>query len=178
MFPEITTQRFRLRKILSIDQQQIFEGLSNEDVIKYYGVSYKTFEDTLRQMQWYENLLNTETGIWWGISFRESKELIGACGFNNTSIEHKKTEMGYWLFPQNRKKGVMMEVAPAIIEYAFTVLKLHRIEASVEVDNIASKKLLIKLGFAYEGTLKQCELKNEKFIDLDYYALINASNSW
>ena len=178
MFPEIITQRFRLRKILLIDQQQIFEGLSNEDVIKYYGVSYNTFEDTLRQMEWYENLLNTETGIWWGISFRESGELIGACGFNNISIDHKKTEMGYWLFPQHWKKGIMMEVVPAIIEYAFRVLKLHRIEASVEVDNIASKKLLIKLGFAYEGTLKQCELKNEKFIDLEYYGLINNKKPW
>lgn len=53
MFPEIATQRFCLRKILSTDQQQIFEGLS--DVIKYYGVSYSTFEETNVQMEWYDN---------------------------------------------------------------------------------------------------------------------------
>ena len=172
MFPEITTKRFRLKKILSIDQQQIFEGLSNEDVTRYYGVSYETFDDTLQQMVWFENLLKTETGIWWGISFRESKELMGACGFNAISQEHWKAEMGYWLLPANWKMGIMFEVIPAIIDYAFSVLKLHRIEASVEIDNIASKKLLIKLGFQYEGALKECELKNGKFIDLEYYALI------
>ncbi len=172
MFPEITTQRFCLRKILSTDQQQIFEGLSGEDVIKYYGISYNTFEETGRQMEWYENLIRTGTGIWWGISFRSTTELIGACGFNNISIEHNKTEMGYWLLPANWKMGIMFEVIPAIIDYAFNVLKLHRIEASVEIGNIASKKLLIKLGFQYEGTLKECELKNGKFIGLEYWALI------
>lgn len=175
MFPEITTPRCCLREIVSPDQQQIFEGLSDLDVIKYYGVSYKTFEETLLQMEWYENLLKTETGIWWGINFHCTKELIGACGFNNISTEHKKTEMGYWLMPQNWKKGIMIEVMPSIINYAFNILNLHRIEATVENDNLASKNLLLKLGFEYEGTLKECELKNEKFIDLDYYALITNS---
>ncbi len=172
MFPEINTQRFCLRKIVSTDQQQIFEGLSDKNVIKYYGVSCNTFEETKVQMEWYDNLLKTETGIWWGISFHGLPGLIGACGFNNISMEHKKTEMGYWLLPQNWKKGIMIEVIPSIINYAFNILNLHRIEATVEIDNLASKKLLSKLGFEYEGILKECELKNEKFIDLGYYALL------
>jgi [ribosomal protein S5]-alanine N-acetyltransferase len=173
MFPEIKTQKFCLRKIVSTDQQQIFEGLSDEVVIKYYGVSYNTFKETVRQMEWYDNLIKTGRGIWWGINFHGTTELIGACGFNNISMEHRKTEMGYWLLPQNWKKGIMIEVIPSIINYAFNILNLHRIEATVENDNLASKKLLIKLGFEYEGTLKECELKNEKFINLDYYALLD-----
>ena len=177
MFPEIITQRFCLRKIISTDQQYIFEGLSNGSVIKYYGVSFQTFEATMHQMEWYENLLNTETGIWWGICFQGSNELIGACGFNNISIEHNKTEMGYWLLPAYWKKGIMIEVIPSIIKYAFNQLKLHRIEATVETGNLSSNNLLRKLGFEYEGTLKECELKNEKFIDLEYYALITNNKS-
>lgn len=172
MFPGITTQRFHLRKILAIDQQQIFEGLSDEHVIKYYGVCYKTFEETITQMKWYESLLSAETGIWWGIHFSGGWEIIGVCGFNNISAEHKKTEMGYWLLPAYWKQGIMIEVLPKIIEHVFDVLHLHRIEATVETDNLASKKLLGKLGFQNEGTLKECELKNEKFIDLEYYALL------
>ncbi len=154
------------------DQRRVFEGLSDKAVIKYYGVSFKTFDEASRQMEWYENLLRTETGIWWGICFHDATELTGACGFNNISIEHKKAEMGYWLLPHSWKKGIMTEVIPSIIKYAFNVLNLHRIEATVETDNHASKKLLERLGFEYEGTLKECELKNEKFIDLDYYALV------
>ncbi len=172
MFPEIITQRFCLRKIISTDQQHIFEGLSNESVIKYYGVSFQTLEATMQQMEWYENLLKTETGIWWAICFQGTNELTGACGLNNISIEHNKTEIGYWLLPRYWKMGIMIEVIPSIINYAFNKLKLHRIEATVETGNLFSKNLLRKLGFEYEGTLKECELKNEKFIDLEYYALI------
>ncbi len=162
-----------LREILPADQQQIFEGLSDENVIQYYGVSYGTFADTRQQMDWYENLLETSTGIWWGISFMGEEKLTGACGINNINKEHRKAEMGYWLLPDNWGKGIMTEVLPLIIEHAFDTLDLHRIEATVEVDNIASKKLLSKQGFEYEGTLKECEFKNEQFIDLDYFALLN-----
>ncbi len=172
MFPELKTERFYLRKIVSTDQQQIFEALSDKEVIKYYGVSYRTFEEARDQMDWYENLLKTGNGTWWGICLNCSPLLVGACGFNNISIEHKKTEMGYWLLPQNWKQGIMIEVIPSIINYGFNVLSLHRIEATVETENLSSKNLLIKLGFQYEGTLKECELKNKKFIDLEYYALL------
>ena len=174
MFPEILTERFLLRKILPSDQQKIFEGLSHDDVIKYYGVSYKTFEETSLQMKWYEDLLTDVTGIWWAISSKSSNEFLGACGFNNTSNEHKKTEMGYWLLPQYWKMGIMKEVLPHIIRHAFNVLEVHRIEASVETGNIASKKLLLNLGFKHEGTLKECEWKNEKFIDLEYYGIVRS----
>lgn len=123
-------------------------------------------------MEWYEDLLKNATGIWWVVSNKNADEFLGACGFNNTSIEHKKTEMGYWLLPQYWKMGIMKEVLPHIIHYAFDILNLHRIEASVETGNIASKNLLLKLGFKYEGTLKECEWKNGQIVDLEYYGLI------
>ncbi len=177
MFPEITTQRFHLRKILSIDQRQIFEGLSDEQVIKYYGVSFKTYEEAIMQMKWYEDLLTAGTGIWWGIHFPGDREIIGACGFNNLLTEHKKAEVGYWRLPGYWKRGIMTEILPEIINYAFKVLHLHRIEATVETGNLSSKKLLDKLGFQNEGILKECELKNEKFIDLEYYSLLKKTTA-
>lgn len=173
MFPEILTERFLLRKILTSDQQKIFEGLSDKDVIKYYGVSYKTFEETSNQMEWYEGLFKNGMGIWWAIGHKNADEFLGACGFNNISNEHKKTEMGYWLLPKYWKMGIMKEILPHIARYAFDILNLHRIEASVETGNIASKNVLLRLGFQFEGTLKECEWKNTQFIDLEYYGLVS-----
>lgn len=172
MFPEILTKRFLLRQILPSDQQKIFEGLSHEAVIKYYGVSYKAFEETSIQMKWYDDLLVNSTGIWWAIANKNKDVFFGACGLNNISTEHKKAEMGYWLLPPFWKMGIMKEVLPYIIHFAFDILKLHRVEASVETENTASQKLLLNLGFKHEGTLKECEWKNEKFIDLEYYGLV------
>lgn len=172
-FPEIATERFLLRKIVSTDKDVVFEGLSHPEVIRYYGVSYHSFDAVQEQMDWYEDLLITQTGIWWAVCRKDDPRMIGACGFNEIQSEHRRTEIGFWLLPQFFGQGIMAEVVPAIIEYAFSHLHIHRIQAIVESENAASKKLLAKLGFAFEGTHRECEFKNGRFIDLDYFALLN-----
>ena len=173
MFPELATERFLLRQIRRGDQQQIFEGLSHPEVIRYYGVSYATFEETKVQMDFYDDLLARETGIWWGIAHRtDPSKLIGACGFNDWKKEHRKIEIGYWLMPLHMGRGVMSACLPLILDYAFTRMHIHRIEAFVEVENKQSLALLQRVGFNYEGLLKDVELKNSKYISLTAYALI------
>jgi ribosomal-protein-alanine N-acetyltransferase len=156
------------------DKPKIYQGLSHPDVIRYYGVSYQTYEDTQVQMDWYDYLLVSETGIWWAICDRTAPEtLIGACGFDHLERSHRRTETGYWLLPDYWGMGVMSECFPAIIRYAFSELDLHRIMAVVETENAGSRRLLEKLGFNYEGTHRECEIKNGAFISLDYYALLS-----
>ena len=173
MFPQLTTERFILRQIIESDQPKIFEGLSHPDVIKYYGVNYHTLEETSKQMNWYNQSIKDETGIWWAINYKGNDELIGACGFNNLDAKNKKAELGYWLLTGHWGFGVIQEVLPYIIEYAFDHLHLHRLEAVVESLNSRSKKVMESLDFYYEGTLHESEIKNGEYIDLDYYAIIN-----
>jgi ribosomal-protein-alanine N-acetyltransferase len=49
---------------------------------------------------------------------------------------------------------------------------VHRVEAEVEPENFSSSRLLRKLGFSLEGTRRQCEWKNGRFVDLEYYSLL------
>ncbi len=177
MFPTLQTPRFTLRQIVETDKQKVFEGLSDPQVIQYYGVSYQSLEEVQKQLDWYDSLLIKQTGIWWGIcSVTNQQTLIGACGFNDWKKEHKRTEMGYWLLPHYWHSGVMSECIPVIIDYAFTQLQIHRIEAIVETENHRSCRLLEKLHFNFEGTHKECEIKNGRYIDLSYYALLNHRN--
>jgi len=67
----------------------------------------------------------------------------------------------------------MTEAVPSIIKYAFSSMDIHRIEAVVETGNDDSTRLLRKLNFIYEGTLADSEIKNDKFISLQYWALLN-----
>jgi ribosomal-protein-alanine N-acetyltransferase len=169
-FPTFTTERCLLRKIVASDQQKIFEGLSHPEVIRYYGVSFNSFDATTEQMKFYDDLLENETGIWWAVCLLNSGEFIGACGLNNWNKEHRKAEIGFWLMPSSQGKGYMKEVVPHVVKYGFDNMNLHRIEAVVESENTSSSGLLKKLEFAYEGTHKECEIKNGSFIDLDYFA--------
>jgi [ribosomal protein S5]-alanine N-acetyltransferase len=174
VFPELLTGRLMLRKIVAADMPTVFEGLSHPDVIRFYGVSFKTLQETAAQMEFYESLLRDKTGIWWAICFKsEPAKMIGACGFNDWRREHRKTEIGYWLLPSSWGKGIITEALPAITAYAFSHMDLHRIEAVVEQGNNSSAKLLKKLNFTYEGTLADAEIKNGSFISLQYWALLH-----
>ena len=72
---------------------------------------------------------------------------------------------------------VLWEEVTSIIDFGFNQMNLHRIEAYVESENMASTKTLHRLNFIREGRMVDCELKDSKFISLDIYALLSTSGS-
>lgn len=174
-FPILKTERLLLRQFIDSDLENVFKGLSHPDVIKYYGVSYQTLEATKAQMKFFADLEKDETGIWWAVCSPDNTIFYGGGGLNNLSKEHKKAEIGFWLLPDHWGKGIMTEAMPIICDYGFTGLGLHRIEGIVETENDLCKKAMDKLKFDYEGTMKECEVKNGKFISLDIYAKLKGN---
>lgn len=171
--PSLSTSRLLLRKITDSDLHHIYKGLSHPEVIPYYGVQYDSIEATKSQLQWYQQLETDDTGIWWAICSPNNEHFYGAIGFNNWHKEFKKAEIGFWLLPEFWKQGFVAEALAVVCDYAFTTMQLHRIEAQVEPENIASKNSLLKFGFIYEGTLRDCEIKNNQYISLDLFAILN-----
>jgi ribosomal-protein-alanine N-acetyltransferase len=168
--PIIKTKRLLLRKFIASDLENVYKGLSDPEIIKYYGVSYKTLEDTEAQMQFFVDLEKEGTGIWWAVCSLDNKTFYGAGGLNSLNKVHKKAEIGFWLLTEFWGQGIMTEVMPIICNYGFDNLELHRIEGLVETDNLNCKNVMKKLDFKLEGTMKDCEVKNGKFISLDIYA--------
>jgi ribosomal-protein-alanine N-acetyltransferase len=173
----IETNRILLRPIVESDISNVFKGLSHPDIIKHYGVSYQTLEDTKEQMKFFYNLEKEGTGIWWAICSLDNNIFYGAGGLNSLSKEHKKAEIGFWLLKEYWGQGIMTEIMPLICKYGFDNLGLHRIEGFVEADNLNCKNGMKKLDFHHEGTMKDCEIKNGKFISLDIYAKIRDENT-
>ena len=166
----MTTERLLLRPITQGDKQNIYKGLSHPDVIKFYGVSFHSLEATEEQMIWYRELQQNETGIWWAIYSADGQTFYGAGGFNNLSKLHKKAEIGFWLLPEFWGNGLMQEAFPAICNYGFEELGLNRIEGFVDSENISCKKTIEKLNFKLEGTMRDCEIKDGKFISVAIYS--------
>lgn len=172
-FPTIKTERFLLRQFVDSDLANVYKGLSDPKIIKYYGVSYNTLEETKAQMKFFADLEKEKTGIWWAICSLNNKTFYGAGGLNSLNKEHKKAEIGFWLLTAFWGKGIMTEVMPLICNYGFKNMDLHRIEGFVETDNVNCKNAMKKLDFIHEGTMRDCEIKNGKFISLDIYAKLN-----
>jgi RimJ/RimL family protein N-acetyltransferase len=172
MFPELTTERFFLLQVLPEDQQFIFDGLSHPDIIPFYGVRYDSFEATKNQMEWYEKNYDEGKGIAWKIIDKITGKRIGVVAYYFHKPEHKKAEIGFWIFPRYWNKGITTEVLRAVVKYCHEKKDIHRLEAFVEEGNVASSRVLEKLGFVYEGTMKECEIKNGRYISLLVYALL------
>lgn len=170
--PTIKTDRIVLREVVNSDKESILLGLSDPDVTRHYGISFDSLEAVEEQMKWFAEPRQYQ----WAICSTDNSKFYGAGGLNNISHEHKKAEIGLWLLPSYWGKGMLKEVIPIICEYGFKQLGLHRIEGFVETKNINCKRAMSKLDFTHEGTMKDCEVKNGKFISLDIYAKLNNAN--
>ncbi|WP_299112753.1 GNAT family N-acetyltransferase [uncultured Winogradskyella sp.] len=168
-FPIIKTNRLLLREIIDTDLENIFNGLSNPNVIKHYGISFDTIDATKEQITWFAD----NKQLWWAICALDNQTFYGAGGLNDINPKENKAEIGLWLLPEFWGKEIMKEVLPLITNYGFEQLKLNRIEGFVETDNINCQKAMSKLDFEYEKTIKDFEIKNGKPISVDVYAKTN-----
>lgn len=174
LFPELCTSTHRLRRILQSDRPALFAGLSHPEVIAHYGISYDSEERCQEQLDWYRYMEQSHSGYWWAICPPDSPDqLIGACGIYEIDQHNRNADIGYWLLPDYWHQGIMQSCLQRILHYGFHERGLHRIEAEVEPDNIASIKLIQKLGFHLEGKRRQVALRQHSFTDLNIYGLLS-----
>lgn len=99
-------------------------------------------------------------------------EIIGTIAFHPINNFHKNGSIGYWIDKSHSGKGYMTEAAKAVVEYGFCVLNLNRIVIRCNTKNLASQKVAEKLGFQYEGTLRECENLYGQFADNKVYSML------
>jgi RimJ/RimL family protein N-acetyltransferase len=97
--------------------------------------------------------------------------LMGAVGLTITPA-HARAELGYWLGVPYWNRGYSTEAANAIVDFGFTRLGLHRIQAHYLTRNPASGRVMEKLGMRSEGVSRHAVRKNDRFEDLETYAIL------
>jgi RimJ/RimL family protein N-acetyltransferase len=107
----------------------------------------------------------------------DDKEFAGVISLHTISIEHHRTEIGYWMYAPMRGKGIATIAAKMITGYGFETLGFKRIEAEVDLDNQVSQKLLISAGYEREGVLKQ-RVTRSGGEQIDMVSLAAISHSW
>ena len=177
VFPVIATDRLLLRQFNETDLEHVYRGLSDPEVISYYGISFSTLEETKKQLNWFSEIEKSGTGIWWAICSADNTSFYGAVGLYYLKQEHKKAELGFWLVAEQWGRGITTEAVQKVIQFGFDEMDLHRIEAQIETGNNASKRVMKKLFFSYEGTLRDYEIKNGRYISLDIFSMLNPADT-
>jgi ribosomal-protein-alanine N-acetyltransferase len=174
-FPTLTTNRLHLRQIKPEDAEALFAILSDQRVTEFYGHEpHQSLNDTRELIRQIQARYERREALRWGITFRGEDRLIGSCSLHHVDAGSHRAETGYELHHTFWSKGIMTEAMSAILTYGFTDLELHRIEAIIDIANDRSKILLLKLGFTYEGNLRQRYFFRDRFEDEHYFGLIKA----
>lgn len=172
-FPIIETERLMLRQVTTTDAADMFDYLSDEDVVKPMGLDpFQTVKDVWDEIEWYTSIYEEGTGIRWGITLKDSGKVIGSCGFLNRIPKHYRAEVGYELSKDHWGQGIASEALEAVVKYGYHHLQLERIEALIEPENVPSQKLVERQGFLREGLLRHYEFARGKFDDLYMYSII------
>ena len=172
-FPTLTTNRLLLRQIQSSDAEALFAILSDKEVIEFYGHEpHQSLDDTRKLIGQIQARYARREAIRWGITLQGEDRLIGTCSLQHFDPGFHHAETGYELDRAFWGKGIMTEATSAILTYGFTELGLHRVEAIIDIMNERSKALLLKLGFTYEGNLRQRYSFRDRFEDEHYFGLL------
>ncbi len=174
-FPILYTERLILKEITDKDASILFEMRRDPDIMKYIDRPIpKSIEDIHELIQKMEMMKSKGEGISWGIFKKENPDVkIGNIGLYRIIVEHYRAEVGYMLNTGYHQQGIMFEAIQKVIEYGFKEMNLHSIEANINPENTASKKLLEKAGFVREAYFKENYFFNGRFIDSEIYSLLN-----
>jgi [ribosomal protein S5]-alanine N-acetyltransferase len=149
--PTLETNRLLLRKLMRDDRFAIFRNYSDPDVANWF------FDQPLTHIEEAEEIIDAflksaedGKGCTWGILLKESRELIGTCGYENFAVD-ARGEVGFDLAKTHWGKGYMTEALGAIIQYGFDALRVSEVGAHTYTHNARARQVLEKLGFRVEA---------------------------
>lgn len=175
MILQMKTERLLLRKMEVADSNQLFHIWSDPLVTQFMNIeSFTTENQATEIIQMFDQLHRDHKAIRYSIIELETNELIGSCGFNFVDYDNVKAEVAYDISRNFWRRGFATEAVKTLLHYGFFEMQLNRIEAKVDPSNASSIRLLEKLGFQLEGTLRQSEQINEKFFDLNMYSKLKS----
>lgn len=178
--PTLQYGRFTLRPPMTSDAQSIFEACQDPLIPQFTTVPAEyTMAHALDFVQRVPASIELQREIPFVIEFGvgDEKSFAGVISLHTISIENHRAEIGYWMFEPMRGKGIGTMAAKIITNYGFKTLGFRRIEAAVDIDNIASQKLLKSSGYVHEGVLRQRVTRSDGS-QIDMVELAATNDQW
>lgn len=170
--PRIETKRLLIRKLEPTDLQDVFECSSDPEISKYtLWDAHKTINDSKDFLTKCIKQYSLGQAPVFGIVLKEEQKLIGTIGFGSIDFESNRAEFGYALHVGYWKQNITSEASLAILQFGFRILELERIFATCFTDNVASYRVMEKVGMTYEGILRSYHSKNGQRVDVRLYAI-------
>ncbi|MFI7430824.1 GNAT family N-acetyltransferase [Micromonospora sp. NPDC049836] len=171
--PTLHTARLRLRPFGDADADDLFALHRDPHVLRYWDAPpWREAERAERFIAACRQLAAEGTGARVAVDRAADQTFLGWCGLLRWNPEHRSATLGYCYRQAAWGRGYATEAAHALLRWAFDTLDLNRVQAEADTRNVASARVLEKLGFVREGTLREDCVVNGEVSDSWVYGLI------
>jgi [ribosomal protein S5]-alanine N-acetyltransferase len=168
----ISDGSIRLRLRADADNPAIVEACRDPEIVRWTRVP-DSYDETTAAEWASESLRQREagTGLHLVIADAATDRLLGSIGVH-VNRGDGRSDVGYWLTPQTRGRGVMARALRLFSRWIFDNLGTERIEITVEPRNSASRAVAERAGYSFEGVLRSyTEIKGQRR-DMAMYSLL------
>ena len=170
----LETQRLSLRQFKDSDLESFFAYRNDPEVAKYQGWSVPY--PRKKAMLFIKTMVVAEASqnqwLQIAVELKSSCEMIGDVAFFIKKDDERQALLGYSLARPHWGNGYAFEAVSRLLEYLFAELNLHRVIAECDVENIASWKLLDRLGFRREAHLVENLFYKGTYVSEYNYAML------
>ncbi|HEY8948011.1 MAG TPA: GNAT family N-acetyltransferase [Rhizomicrobium sp.] len=171
MTPFLMTPRLTLRPLEKRDVDAVFAMMRDDETMRFWD--WPAF----RERDVVEDIVSAQlsdvtagTAMYWAVSLEPGAQAIGSCDLSDIDRHHKRAEVGFLFSRAWWGNGYAREAMTAITGFAFEDLKMDRLWARFHTGNAASQRLLERLGFSREGTLRGHIVRDGLRRDCEIYA--------
>ena len=173
LVPTLRTDRLRLRPFAEADAEALFALHSDAHVLRYWDAPPWTEPQRAeRFIAACRRLAADGSGVRLAIEHLHDEAFLGWCAVVRWNPDHRSAALGYCLTDTAWGQGYATEAARALLGWAFDTLDLNRVQAETDTRNAASARVLEKLGFLREGTLREDCVVNGEVSDSWVYGLL------
>ena len=172
---ELKTKRLVLREFVEDDWLAVLAYQSTQEYLRYYPWverqegDVKAFVNEFIAWQSEKPRYRHQ----FAVTMADNGRLIGSCGIRKEMPDESGGELGYELDPGCWENGYATEAAAEMLKFAFQHLQLHRVGSFFIAENVASLRVLEKLGFRREGALRETVWMNGRWWDTLVYSILD-----
>lgn len=170
----ISTSRLALREFLPEDWRDVLSYQSDPRYLRLYPWSGRNETEVREFVQMFLDQQRDQPrrNCQLAITLRSNGQLIGNCGIRRKPENDWEADIGYELSPDHWGQGYATDAAQALVDFGFQELNLHRISSWCIAENVASARVLEKVGLRLEGRLRENEHFKGRWWDTLVYGLL------
>jgi [ribosomal protein S5]-alanine N-acetyltransferase len=175
-FPTIDLGSIRLRDLMLSDKEEYYAMMSDHEVVQYLSDEDipTSVESAEQEIKFWGGLFYRKQSVFWALADTSNDKFIGTIGYNSWNIHNRRAEISYDLMRDHWRKGIMTKALNNALIFGFQQMDLMRIEARTMIGNIPSQKILEKVGFKKEATLRSYRMIRGEPTDVLLYSLVRS----